>query len=248
MASLDAAYAATKAWMLSTIGGPGAPAAVWSTPVPATPAWSVLDAVAHVTGIAADAASGTLPADVNLLEQFRDDAVVVARDEFADGQVLRRRGRSPAEVIAEWDAAETEVLERMRAGAGTPEGMPFGFDVVLVTDVCVHADDVALALDHPPDRDSAASHVALAGYCFGMDYRLRALGLPALALRYGEKERVLGEGVPGATVTADRWELLRVLAGRRSRDQILALDWAGDPEPYAALLPAYGERGDALDE
>jgi hypothetical protein len=89
---------------------------------------------------------------------------------------------------------------------------------------------------------------SLAGYCFGVDYRLRALGLPALELRYDGKERTLGEGPPAASVTAERWELLRVLAGRRSRDQIAALDWSGDPAPYLPLLPAYGERADALVE
>jgi len=30
--------------------------------------------------------------------------------------------------------------------------------------------------------------------------------------------------------------------------RIRDLDWTGDPEPYLALLPAYGERPDALVE
>ena len=94
----------------------------------------------------------------------------------------------------------------------------------------------------------AATRVALAGYAFGVDYRIRALGLPALQLRYDGKEKSLGEGEPAAALAADSWELLRVLAGRRSRDQIATLDWTGDPEPYLPLLPAYGERDDALVE
>jgi hypothetical protein len=124
----------------------------------------------------------------------------------------------------------------------------FGFDVVLVTDLCVHGDDVALALGLPPNRDTAASRVALAGYCFGVDYRVRALDLPAMTLRYDGKERTLGEGPVAAVVTADRWELLRMLAGRRSRAPIMHLDWTGDPEPHLALVPAYGEREEALIE
>jgi hypothetical protein len=90
--------------------------------------------------------------------------------------------------------------------------------------------------------------VALAGYCFGVDYRVRALDLPAMTLRYDGKERTLGEGPVAAVVTADRWELLRMLAGRRSRAPIMHLDWTGDPEPYLALVPAYGEREEALIE
>ena len=58
----------------------------------------------------------------------------------------------------------------------------------------------------------------------------------------------MGEGASGATLTASRWEFLRVVAGRRSRAQIAAMDWTGDPEPYLALLPAYGERTDDLVE
>ncbi|HET6214793.1 MAG TPA: hypothetical protein VFE14_18140, partial [Micromonosporaceae bacterium] len=72
------------------------------------------------------------------------------------------------------------------------------------------------------------------------------LSLPAFAVRYGEKSRVVGNGEPAATVTADRYELVRMFAGRRSRRQIAAMDWAGDPTPYLPIIPAYGERADDL--
>jgi hypothetical protein len=42
--------------------------------------------------------------------------------------------------------------------------------------------------------------------------------------------------------------MFRALAGRRSRDQILAMAWDGDPEPYLPMIPAYGERLDRLVE
>ncbi|MFZ6005355.1 MAG: maleylpyruvate isomerase N-terminal domain-containing protein [Actinomycetota bacterium] len=239
------AYAETKGAFLAAAGPPESPN--WSAAVAATPAWTVLDVCRHVTGLAADAAVGRLPDDLNLLEQFRDPEVVRARDEFADGQVARRQDQGPADTIAEWSDAEPGVLQSLSPGAARP--LPFGFDVVLVTDLCVHCDDVALALGHdPPGRSSAAGKVALAGYCFGLAYRLEALDLPALILRYDGKERRLGDNAVGASVSADRWELLRVVAGRRSRSQILALDWSGDPQPYLQLLPAYGEREAPLNE
>ena len=243
MTAMDARYAEAKTAMLEQVGPPDSPA--WSKAVPATPAWAVRDVVAHVTGLAVDAAAGKLPGDLNLLEQFRDPDVVAARDEFADGQVLRRDESSPEDLLSEWAAAEEPLFARLRGENG---GLPFGFDVVLTTDLCVHTDDVANALGLPPNRDLSAGRVALAGYGFGVDYRIRALGLSALRLRYDGKQKVLGEGEPAATLSGDRWELLRVLAGRRSRDQILALDWEGDAEPYVAILPAYGEREDALQE
>jgi hypothetical protein len=72
--------------------------------------------------------------------------------------------------------------------------------------------------------------------------------LPALELRYGGKTRLVGSGEPGVAVAGEKFELFRGLAGRRSRDQLKAYDWTGDPEPYLALIPAYGERADALHE
>ena len=246
MPALDTSYAEAKAAMLGTIGGPESKN--WSLPVPATPEWTVRDVVAHVTGIAVDAANGRLPADLNLLEQFRDDNVIQARNEFADGHVLRREGRSPTELANEWDAAEPEVLDRLRRSPGEEGALPFPFDAVMVTDLCVHTDDVAGALGLPPKRDLDGSRVGLAAYAFGVDYRIRTLGLPALTLRYDGKEKTLGEGPANAVLIADRWEMFRVLAGRRSRQQILGLPWEGDPTPYLELLPAYGEREDALIE
>ncbi|HUR49018.1 MAG TPA: maleylpyruvate isomerase family mycothiol-dependent enzyme [Acidimicrobiales bacterium] len=246
MSGIDTEYAKTKAALIGAIGKFDSPA--WSTKVPATPDWTVRDVVAHVTGNAVDGANGTMPANLNLLEQFRDAEVVKARDEFAEGQVYRREGRTPAELVREWDAAEPALVERLRLDANADGALPFGFDVVLLTDLCVHSDDVANALGRLPNRDTRASRIAFSGYCFGVDYRIRALGLPALGLRYGAKEKTLGEGPPAATVSADIWELLRAFAGRRSRAQIAALDWEGDPEPFLELIPAYGEREDDLVE
>lgn len=245
MIALDAAYAETKAALVETLRSRDS--TVWRQPVPATPDWCVLDVVAHVTGLAADAAVDRMPRELNLLEQFRDEAVVQARDEYADRQVLARRGRAPNDVLNEWDAAEPALLARL-GDQGTAGRLPLGFDVVLVTDLCVHTDDILGALGLPPRSDSAAARVALAGYCFGVDYRVRALGLPALAVSYDGKVRVIGEGTPGASVTADRWELLRAFAGRRSRGQLSALEWSGDPEPFLPIIPAYGERADDLFE
>jgi hypothetical protein len=129
-----------------------------------------------------------------------------------------------------------------------PDPAPFGLAAVLVTDLVVHDQDVRGAFGRGRAPDGPASALALATYAFGVDYRIRQLGLPAFGLCTGPKLRVLGQGQPAATVSADRFELVRALAGRRSRAQILALSWEGDPGPYVGILPAYGERGDDLVE
>ena len=42
-----------------------------------------------------------------------------------------------------------------------------------------------------------------------------------------------------ALATSD-FELARILIGRRSRAQMLAAGWTGDPEPVVDLLPVFG--------
>jgi hypothetical protein len=128
-----------------------------------------------------------------------------------------------------------------------PRVVPF-VDAIVVTDLAVHAQDVRNAVGRPGDRQSPGVSVGLVGYAAALGMRLDAAGLLALRLRYDGKERVAGQGEPGATLTADRYELFRALSGRRSREQILALDWEGDAERYADLLPAYGPREDAVIE
>src|SRR4051812_36625734 len=98
MADLGAAYADTKALLLASVADGDVRARV-----PATPDWDVADVVRHVTGLGVEAARGGLPADLDLLEQFGDDAVVATRDAFADGQVIQRRDKALSDVVAEWD-------------------------------------------------------------------------------------------------------------------------------------------------
>ena len=129
-----------------------------------------------------------------------------------------------------------------------PRSSPFGLSAILVTDLVIHDQDVRGALRVHNAPDGPASSLALATYFFSVDYRIRELGLPALGVRHSDKVRALGDGEPAATVSGPKFELLRAFGGRRSRGQILDLDWEGDPNPYIALVPAYGERADALVE
>ncbi len=216
-------------------------------PVPACPSWRVGDVVAHVAGLARDSVEGTVPA-LDLLEQWRDEDVAAGRDAMTAAQVARADGLGPEEVARSWQALTPRFAPMLRGEVPFPDPAPFGLAAVLVTDLVVHDQDVRGALGRGRAPDGPASALALATYAFGVDYRIRQLGLPAFGLCTGPKLRVLGQGQPAATVSADRFELVRALAGRRSRAQILALSWEGDPGPYVGILPAYGERGDDLVE
>jgi uncharacterized protein (TIGR03083 family) len=215
--------------------------------VPACPEWEVRDVLAHVAGLAQDAVTGNLPT-MDLLEQWRDDEVADTRDQMTAGQVERVADRSIGDVVDDWRELTVTLFPMLSGDVPFPGPAPFGLDAVLVTDLVIHAQDVRGALGAPHVPDGPALSMALATYGFGVDYRIRQLDLPALAVRYGGKERILGEGAPAASVAGDRFELVRAFGGRRSRRQILALEWSGHPGPYLPLIPAYGERADDLVE
>lgn len=241
---LDALYAAQQEQFTSVVL---AHADRRTARVPACPEWEVHDVLAHVVGLASDAVTGRLPT-MELLEQWRDDQVMEARDRMTAGQVERQGDRSIKRLADDWRRLIPTISPMLRDEIPFPDPAPFGVGAVLITDLEIHYQDVRGALGLPAATDGPALSLALATYCFGVDYRIRTLDLPALAVRYAGKQRILGDGEPRATVAGDRFELLRAFGGRRSRKQILALDWQGDPGPYLPLIPAYGERADDLVE
>lgn len=64
-------------------------------------------------------------------------------------------------------------------------------------------------------------------------------GLRGLVLRFGDETRIVGVAdrmPPAATLEAPLDELLAVLSGQRTAEELRALRWIGDPESYIALL------------
>lgn len=185
--------------------------------VAACPGWSVRDVVAHLAGVAADVASGRL-----------DGA---GTPQWTARQVGERTGRTTADLVAEWDqhspAVEAFVAERTGI-------VPF------VVDVVTHEQDIRGALGEPAAVDSVGFDSVLQRFVMALDKRLRQEGLPALHLRAGDEEWTVGDGGPAATVTTTPVEVFRVLAGRRSADQVRRYRWDGDPEPYLEALSVFG--------
>jgi uncharacterized protein (TIGR03083 family) len=213
-------------------------------PVPACPGWSVRDVFAHHVGVMADVAREDFGEFMdlvpNLLEQWTDREVQRARDAMTARQVDERRQMELSALIAEWRTTTLEVLPMLRGEVTPPDSLPPFIGFVLVNDVVVHETDIRSALGLGRADDSAALSLALTAYSFSLESRIRKLGLPSLVLSYDGKERRIGEGNPGATLTADRHELVRVMAGRRNREQILGLAWTGDPAPFVDVLSEYG--------
>lgn len=69
--------------------------------------------------------------------------------------------------------------------------------------------------------------------------RIVEAGLRGLVLRFGDETRIVGVAdrmPPAATLEAPLDELHAVLRERRTAEELRALRWIGNPEPYIALL------------
>jgi uncharacterized protein (TIGR03083 family) len=196
-------------------------------PVPATPAWSVRDAVAHVVGVTVDLLDGNLAG--------------VGSDEWTAAQVERRRGRPFEDVLTEW-SERGPILEEQIAG------WPPEFATQLIGDLAVHDLDVRSALGTTDGRDSPAALVAFDHYAHSLGGRLDEAGLGTVTLDAPEAPLVVGTGEPTTRVRAPRFELLRALSGRRNATQIRTYDWDGDPDQVLAVIAAYPIRESPLEE
>jgi uncharacterized protein (TIGR03083 family) len=216
------------------------------TRIPACPEWTVVEVMAHLAGGVVDVTSGNAPElqGMDLLDQWRDDAVAEARDSLTAREVRERRGRSLESTVDEWRAATTRLRPMLRGEVTYPPDLfPFAGNI-LINDVVVHEGDVREAVGLGVAPEIYATSAALLAYSFSLDNRIRTAGLPAMALRYSGKERVFGDGEPAVAVSASRTTLVRMLASRLRPDDIRALEWDGDPEPYLAVIPEYGPAKD----
>jgi uncharacterized protein (TIGR03083 family) len=182
--------------------------------VGACPRWTVREVAAHLTGVCDDILSGRLDG--------------VATDGWTHAQVDRRAAASLAEILDEWDDVGPKVEGLFGPGGAPPQ---------MVFDGVTHEHDIRGALDNRDARDSAAVTVGL-GFAVGaVGDSLRESECPALRIRSGGEEWVVGGDDPAGTLTAERFALLRSMSGRRTAAQISSLDWGGaDPAPW---LPAF---------
>ena len=191
--------------------------------VPATPAWSVHDVVAHVVGITAD---------LNAQEFGSVDP-----DAWTAAQVATRSDRTVDELASEWEHESAQFEDGLRA---------FGYEMGshFLGDLLQHAQDVrsALGLERVPDDDSLA--VALDHYLDTFHLALVAAGVGAVSVRVADDEWVLGTGPVVAALGADRFEMFRSLGGRRGAAQARALEWTGDVEAVLPFVSPYGLPAD----
>lgn len=189
------------------------------TTVPASPAWSVQDVVAHVTGIAADLNMGHLPE--------------VDPEVWTADQVESRRGRTLHDLRTEWDAEAPAFEDGLRL---------FGYGVGshFLGDLVQHLCDVRHAMGLPRIPDDDTLLVALDFYLDSFHETLLGAGIGAVRVDASGDEWTLGAGEVVASWSAERFEVLRALGGRRDEAQMRACEWTGDVDTVLPLVSRYG--------
>jgi uncharacterized protein (TIGR03083 family) len=220
-----------------------------ATVVPACPAWTVRDVVAHLVGICQSQAADTSPAEpetdiVKVLVGWNEPQRTAARDEWTGAMIDARRDLTLAELLEEWDRWEKAAVATINSGAGlTSMRLP-----AVVADLVLHSQDLRAALHAPAPTTREAGQLGLNSLLFMLDLRIADAELPALRIEDDNGKVLAGRSVDSPILTASRHELTRALGGRRTTAQMatmLAGDGAGR---YLPLLSLYDPPAEPLDE
>lgn len=186
------------------------------TEVPACPGWSPKDVAGHLTGVCADILAGNVEGR--------------GTDPWTAAQVEKRRDRTLEEVLDEWSEVGPQVEQMLPS-------FPQWAANQLVFDLLTHQHDVADALGKPPPDHGELEGPALDFAANAVMRRVGQLGLPPVTIVCGDRKwSSEGEG-EGATLTLDPVDFLRATTGRRTADEVRALDWGGtDPTRWLPAL------------
>jgi uncharacterized protein (TIGR03083 family) len=195
----------------------------WDTPVPACPGWSVHDVLSHLVGTIEDAEAGRLTGPPD--------------EEQTAEQVARHHDDDPQALLANWD----ELAPGFELNVAALGVWPAMFDVLS------HEHDVRGALGRPGARD-------VDGVRLAADLLLRWCRTPvAVEVELDGDRTVIVRAEDGSSacslgLQASSFEVLRFRLGRRSRDQVAAMEWTDDPTPVLDSLFTFGPAAHDLVE
>ncbi|PSK99048.1 uncharacterized protein (TIGR03083 family) [Murinocardiopsis flavida] len=177
-----------------------------AVPVPALPGWTIKDTYAHLAGVSADVLSGATPADIG-------------DDQWTARHVSERADRRLAQIRAEWAGNAAAMKDHLGARSGLGSALT-------AVDAWHHEQDIRGALRFPGGRRDAAevTDVVVAGLSGGWPEDLPAVRIECID---AEARWTVGPGRPGVRLRARVFDVARLLIGRRSRAQALALPWEG---------------------
>ncbi|MDG2114921.1 MAG: hypothetical protein P8N02_20210 [Actinomycetota bacterium] len=185
--------------------------------VPFSPEWTIGDVARHVCGINADVASGRLER--------------LGTDERTTHQVRVRAGHTLAQICAEWIGHESAMVAAIDADPWLGQR--------LAADLVVHLHDVQHALGLSIDRVDDATISAGRTYASIVPALVAERSGVDLCVELTEVGRPASDD-GGLVLRAFAWDFLRSATGRRSRRQVTALDWTGDPTPVLDAISPYG--------
>ena len=179
--------------------------------VPACPAWSVREVVAHLTAVSQDVLAGRLTR--------------IATEPETAAQVARFKDHDLAGILAAWD----EVAPQFERLVGSLGAWP------AVIDIASHEHDIRAAVGRPGARDAEIVWQSASWLLT----RLRPPVPLRVAVEDAEFRAGPDNGTE-LRLTTSRFEAFRWRMGRRSRAQLAGLDWSGDPAPLLDHLTIFG--------
>lgn len=184
--------------------------------VPTCPGWTVKDLIAHNAGFITAFRSG------DPKEAFGPD--------WGQREVDARKERSLQECLDEWSELT----------AGADDLFESSLAPVAVSDVLAHEHDIRTAIGRTGGQDDESIVPAVEMALSFVEQKVGEEGLPAFRVVTDEIDRQIGEGEPAATLRTSTFELFRAVQGRRTVEQVQALDWEGDPDPWMSVFFIFG--------
>jgi len=196
------------------------------TLVPMCPAWTVTGVAAHVCGLNADLVSGVTGG--------------LGTDERTAHQVAARSDATIDEICDEWLGHEPGMRE---VCSRTPL-----WAVRLAADLAVHLHDVQHALGLSIDRHDPFTTSAAGRYAEVFQQRVADILGQGVTVELTDGIRLPADPTlpdSGVALRAPPFDFLRSYTARRSRRQVEALEWSGDPtrildeawSPYGTFQP-----------
>lgn len=253
MVDMAAAYEQGRSRLTSLLRERGSDIA--TVRVPACPAWTVKDLVAHLQHVAEDYSAGRFVYRSLAWDrpETYDDPMRGARNEaWADDGVAARRDVPLSELLERWELCAARLGRMMTTEpvlADPRENEMLAW--AALGDFAIHYQDLHGALALPGDRTAYCAKLGFA--TLPVMFTTRANALPSVQpLRFATErgDVVIGAHADGAQIPmleVDWFELYRAMAGRRSRSQVEALLAPLDAERYIDAFTLYPFAAEPLD-
>lgn len=190
-------------------------AAQLSTAVPCLPLWTVRDTLGHVVGIVDDAVNGRLRG--------------IPDEEQTAAQVVRMQAYSTPDLIAHWNTLAPLFEEVVSASAIAPAA----------GDVTAHEQDIRGALGLPGGRDAETVAWFAGQLLTSAATRLDSADAPGFVVHHEAGTRTIGSLPSDLVLRTSQWEIFRAFFGRRSRNQLLQMQWNAPADAVVDHLPVF---------